>query len=76
MLGTKSKQMALLAAHIYRITHALCKVSISTKKMFRTKTDPNLSIGTVKTERKSLSLSGLEVVMEGIYNFFNVFYGK
>ena len=52
MLGTKSKQMALLAAHVYSITYALCKVSISTKKMFRTKTDPNLSIRTVKNGRK------------------------
>ena len=59
MLGTKSKQMALLAVHVYRVTHALCIVSFSTKEMFRTKTGPKLSIPAVKNGRKSLSLSGV-----------------
>ena len=31
MLGTKSKQMFLLAVHVYSVAHALCIVSFSTK---------------------------------------------
>ena len=59
MLGTKSKQMALLAALVYSATDALGIMSFSTKYMFRRKTGPKLSIPVVKTGRKSLSLSGV-----------------
>ena len=31
MLGTKSKEMALLAAHVYGVTHALCRICFWTK---------------------------------------------
>ena len=31
MLGTKSKEMTVLAAHVYSVTHALCIMSFSTK---------------------------------------------
>ena len=57
MLGTKSKQIALLVVHVYSITHALCIVPFSTVQMFRTKTVLKLSIPTVKNGRKSLSIS-------------------
>ena len=57
MLGSKSKQMALLEVHVHSVTHALCITSFSTKQMFRTKTGPRLS--KVKNGRKSLSLSGI-----------------
>ena len=58
MLGTKSKQMALLATHVNNVTHVLCML-FSTKEMFQTKTGPKLSIPAVKNERKLLSLSGI-----------------
>ena len=58
--------MALLTAHVYSVTHALCTRSFSTlclvhnvRKMFRTKTGRKLSIPAVKIGRKSLSLSGV-----------------
>ena len=59
MLGTKSKQITLLAARVYSVTHALYKVSFSTMQMFRTKPGPKLSVPTVKNGRKSLSLIGV-----------------
>ena len=59
MLGTKSKQITLLAARVYSVTHALYKVSFSTMQMFRTKPGPKPSIPTVKNGRKSLNLIGV-----------------
>ena len=54
MSGTKSKQIALFAAHVYSVTYVLCIMSSSTK------TGPKLSILAVKNGHKSLSLTGVK----------------
>ena len=69
MLDTKSKQLALLAAHVYNVTHAFCLMSFSTKLMSRTKIDLKLSIPAVKNRRKSLSLSCVRYGNKSIYKF-------
>lgn len=60
MSGTKSKQIALFAAHVYSVTYVLCIMSSSTKQTFRIKTGPKLSILAVKNGHKSLNLSGVK----------------